>query len=276
MKGRNITAPCGQHGFTLIEILITVAILGMVSAILYGSFRTTLTTQTMVKKSQERWHVLRIGMTRMAREMSQAYVSLNENMMAKDRRTYFVSKQDFTVDELTFSSFSHRRLVAESNESDQCLIRYYGAPDPDDGRVTHLMRRETRRIENKPFDEIPGEAYILIPDVLGVHFQFYDKVNDTWLDEWDTTSMDGQPNRLPHRVRIYVTVEDERGEELTLVTEALPMLRDALNLAPPTIGSRTTTQGSGRRRSGLRSSSHTSGTPKASRRPGSGRYGNVR
>jgi general secretion pathway protein J len=253
-----------SQGFTLIEILVTVGILAMVSMILYGSFRETLDTQVRVQKSQERWHVLRIGLARMSRELSQAYVSLNENMAAKERRTYFVSKRDFAIDELTFSSFSHRRLIAESNESDQCLIRYYGAPDPDDPSVMNLMRRETRRIQNLPFEEIPGEAYVLIPDVEAVHYQFYDKVNDQWLEEWDTTSMDGQPNRLPHRVRIYVTVIDERGEELTLLTEGLTVLRDALNLAPPTAGGSYGRMGSGgSQRTGLgRSSVRTSGTPR--------------
>ena len=253
----------GSHarGFTLIEVLVAVFILAMISTILYGSFKTTLDTQVRVKKSQMRWHVLRVGVSRMVREFTQAYVSLNENLMATERRTYFVSEKGFDIDEVTFSSFSHKRLVANSAESDQCLIRYYGAPDPDDPNKLNLMRRETRRIQNEPFEEIPGESYILLEDVESVHYQFYDKPNDQWLEEWNTTSADGQPNRLPDRIRIYVTVIDEKGEELMLVTEARPALQDALNLTPPQQGGAIS--GSSSRRSsagGLRSSVRTSGS----------------
>lgn len=259
-----------ERGFTLIEILVAIFILTMVSSILYASFRTTLDTQIRVKESQIRWHVLRVGVSRMVRELTQAYVSLNENLMATDRRTFFVAEKSFDIDEVTFSSFSHKRLVANAAESDQCLIRYYGAPDPEDRGKTNLMRRETRRIQNEPFEDIPGEAYILIEDVQSVHYHFYDRPNDQWLEEWNTTSMDGQPNRLPDRIRIYVTVLDEKGKELMLVTEARPAMMDAINLAPPqTTGGTTapTSRGSSRT-GGPRSSVRTSGTPSTNVRRG--------
>ena len=228
----------GQRGFSLIEILVAVAIIGMMSVLLYGAFKDTFDTQTEVDRSQERWHVLRIGMSRMVRDLSMAYVSMNENMLEKDRRTYFVSKRGFDGDELTFTSFAHRRTVADAKEPDQCAIRYYLAPDPDDSGKTNLMRRETRRIAYKPFEDIPGESYILIEDVENISYEFFDPVKDEWTEEWDTTSVDGQPNRIPPRIRIFLTIKDEKGRDLTLVTEARIMLTDAVNLTPPARGGR--------------------------------------
>lgn len=251
-----------QQGFTIIEILVAVFILAMVSSILYGAFRTTMDTQVKVQESQMRWHILRVGVSRMVRELTQAYVSLNENLMEVDRRTYFIAEKSFNIDEVTFSSFSNRRLVAESAESDQCLIRYYGAPDPDNPRQMNLMRRQTRRIQNEPFEEIPGESYILIEDVRSVHYHFYDKPNDQWLEEWDTTAIDGQPNRLPDRIRIYISILDEKGDELTLVSEARPALIDALNMTPA--GSGATVRGAPAaptQQGGLPSTVRTGGTP---------------
>ena len=254
-----------QSGMTLLEILVAVAILAALSAILYGAFRETLKTQNEVKASQERWHVLRVGMARMARELSMAYVSLNQNMMVVERRTYFVSKRESDVDELTFSSFSHRRTVADARESDQSLIRYYGAPDPDDRSKINLMRRETRRLGEEEFDELVGESYILMENILSVHYEFYDPVQDEWKEEWDTTSMDGQPNRLPPRIRIYVTVKDEKDEDLTLLTEARITLTDAINFTPPTATTGVGAPGStSHSYGGLRSSRRTSGTPRTS------------
>lgn len=250
-----------QQGFTLLEVLVAVFILASLSTILYGAFKDTLFIQTKVQASQERWHVLRLGVNRMVRELEMSYVSLNQNMMAVLRRTYFSSKRQSDVDELTFSSLSHRRLVRNARESDQCVIRYYGAPDPDDRRKINLMRRETRRLEEKEFDEIMGESYVLIEDIVSLHYEFYDPVKDEWLEEWDTTTMDGQPNRLPPRIRIYLTVLDERGKEMTLLTEARLMLTDALNFTPPTSSSSSYGSSGSSQSRGLRSSQKTSGTP---------------
>ena len=38
---------------------------------------------------------------------------------------------------------------------------YYAEPDPIDRSAMNLMRRETRRLEQKDPRTIPGEAYIL-------------------------------------------------------------------------------------------------------------------
>ncbi len=252
--GLVVTPRSREGGFSLIEILVAVAIVGMMSVLLYGAFKDTFDTQTEVSRSQERWHVLRIGMSRMVRDLSMAYVSMNENMFEKDRRTYFICKKGFDGDELTFSAFAHRRTVADAKESDQSVIRYYLAPDPDDPRKTNLMRRETRRIAYKPFEDIPGESYILIEDVKGIFYEFYDPVKDEWTEEWDTTAVDGQPNRLPPRIRISLTVEDEKGRDLTLVTAARIILTDAVNLTPPARGGRFgPTMGGRGRRGGSRS-----------------------
>ncbi len=226
----------GAGGFSLIEILVVVAIFGMLSLMLYEAFRDTLKTERRVSRSQERWHVLRIALDRMARELSMAFVSLNENLNAPNRRTYFVAKKGFDGDELTFTAFAHRPFVENARESDSAAIRYFVAPDPEDPTKKDLWRRETRRLGYERFEDLPGETYVLVEDIQGISYEFYDNVKDEWVDEWDTTSLDGQPNRLPPRVRISLTVLDEKGRELTLVTEARIRLTDALNLSPPAVG----------------------------------------
>ncbi len=106
---------------------------------------------------------------------------------------------------------------------------------PWPGPSPQHLRRETRRLGYEPFEDLPGETYVLLEDIQGISYEFYDNVKDEWVEEWDTTSLDGQPNRLPPRVRIYLSVLDERGRPLTLVTEARITLTDALNLSPPAV-----------------------------------------
>jgi general secretion pathway protein J len=238
-----------QRGLTLLEVMISMAIMAGLFVVIYATFNSTRKTYAKVTKIQDRWHVVRNGMSRMTQDLSMAYVSLNENMSEVSRRTYFrYTKGDFG-DELRFSSFAHRRLYKDANESDQCIIQYFLAPDPDDPSKTSFFRRETRRLANEEPEKIPGEAFVLINDVVDVRYEFFDKTQDKWQDDWDTTALDGQPNRLPNRIRIFLTIHSEIGNEVVLVTQVAPALTDGIVLTPQTTGGAATGGGTTKGRS---------------------------
>ncbi len=225
-----------HRGMTLIEVLIAMAVMAGLFVVVYATFDRSRRTYKEVSAIQDRWHVIRSGMHRMTQDLSMAYVSTNENMAAVDRRTYFRLTNGNYGLELRFSNFAHRRLYKDADESDECIIQYFVAPDPDDASKNSLFRRETRRLENKDPYDIPGEAYVLIDNIVDVRYEFYDKPEDRWREEWDTTTVDGQNNRLPERIRIYLTIKDEKGREMTLVTQAQPRLMDALSFTPSGVG----------------------------------------
>lgn len=225
-----------QRGLTLLEVMISMAIMVGLFVIVYATFNSTRKTFAKVTKIQDRWHVVRNGMSRMTQDLNMAYVSLGENLNEVNRRTYFRYTKGDYGDELRFSSFAHRRLYKDANESDQCIIQYFLAPDPDDHSVTSLFRRETRRLAYEEPEKIPGEAYVLIDNVLDVRYEFFDKTQDKWEESWDTTAVDGQPNRLPNRIRVYLTIRSEIGNEVVLVTQVSPALTDGIVLSPGAAG----------------------------------------
>ena len=47
---------------------------------------------------------------------------------------------------------------------------------------------------------------------------------DCWKDSWDTESVDGQPDRLPERIKISITILDDQGRDLTLTTQTKVMM----------------------------------------------------
>ncbi len=224
------------RGMTLIEVLISMAVMAGLFVVVYATFDRSRRTYKEVSEIQDRWHVVRSGLHRMTQDLSMAYVSTNENLNAVVRRTYFRLTDGDHGPELRFSTFAHRRLYQDANESDQCVVQYFIAPDPDDGSKSSLFRRETRRLANLEPWEIPGAAYVLIDNVIDIRYEFFDKPEDRWREEWDTTTVDGQSNRLPHRVRIYLTIEDEHGKKRVLVTQAQPRLMDALSFTPSGVG----------------------------------------
>jgi len=107
-------------------------------------------------------------------------------------------------------------------------VTYYGARDPDDGRVTNLMRRETRRLQAEDPKGLPGESYVLCPDIAGLKFSYFDyrPSKREWQREWDTHSTDTQ--FLPSHVRITLTVVDERGQEVAYSTDARIQMTEKL------------------------------------------------
>ncbi len=201
-------------GFTLIEIMLALALLAFVTSLLWGTFAQTSRVKQRVEAAQERTHTVRVALMRMSREIEMAFVSNSEPVGVADRRTMFsgTSRSDF--DELRFSWFGHQRLRADAPEGDTSLVHYFTAPDPDDSTLTNLMRRETRRLEPKDPLMIPGETYLLCPAITRLKLAYYDYKQKDWREEWDTTKADGL-QYLPTQVRISLTVEDERGQPVT-------------------------------------------------------------
>lgn len=216
-----------ERGFTLMEILVSLAIVATMVTLIWGSFSMTARTKRKVEDIEDRYHQIRLAMTRMTREISMAFLSKNDVPGTQNPRTMFVGLSNSSVDDLTFSNLAHMRLREDAKESDQSVVRYYSAPDREDRRQTNLMRRESRRLgDEKPGEE--GPAYVMLEDVEELHFEYFDGPANEWKDTWNTRSADGMPDRLPTKVRIKLTVVDERGEEMTYITATRVFLKDPL------------------------------------------------
>lgn len=208
-----------QRGFTLAEILIAVAILAIVSSLVYGSFARTFEAREVVSRVQQRYHNVRSALERMSREISMAFIydCREIDTPTGERRmwTKFKVERAGKIDRMLFSSFSHLRLVRDSNESDQNVLEYYGEDDPDDPAVMNLMRREKVRIDGEP--ERDGRSQIMCHDIESLHFELWDEEQQEWLEEWDCTQVEHQ-NELPRLVRISLTLVNEHGAEMPFTT----------------------------------------------------------
>ena len=218
-------------GFTLIEVMLALAILGFVTTIMWGSFSQTVANKRAIESAQERTHSVRVALMRMTREIEMAYLSASENTAIAERRTFMIGSSHGDVDELQFSSFAHQRLRAGLAEGDTSLISYFGERDPDDRRVLNLMRRETHRLQAENPNAIAGESYILCPDVSRLKFQYYDQKLKEWENEWSTLNASGN-QYLPTHVRITLTVVDERGQEISYSTDARIQMTEKVDYKP--------------------------------------------
>ena len=82
--------PMRQTGFTLMEILIAVAILGMISMLSFGSIRGSVDASERAQKVTDRYHQIRQALARMSRELQSAYLSEHRNCDDPQNKTIFL------------------------------------------------------------------------------------------------------------------------------------------------------------------------------------------
>lgn len=212
-------------GLTLIEVMISMAVMSMIVVSVWSSFRGTLDGMKLTEDVQLRYSIVRNGLVRMQSELEMSYLSFNRPLDDVRHYTLFDVADSGKRDDLTFSSFAHLRVRKDANESDQTVLQYFIEKDPEDSTRTHLYRRETRRLTGDRADQFDEyfPAYVLIEDVEEFNVECWDERQREWLDEWRTTKNDMQPDRLPTRVRIAIKVRD--GDELVQFTAqaVLPM-----------------------------------------------------
>lgn len=222
-----------RAGVTLVEVMVATTIIAIVTSLMYTGFAQTALNKRRIESEVDRYHEIRMGLERMARELSMAYVSsqLNPNEALRPMLTAFVAKDDGSGSRVDFTSFSHRRLYRDAHESDQNELGYFVTDNPEDPSREVLARREQHRIDDDPLTG--GRVQILIDDVVRLELSFLDPISQEWVTTWDTTQATMQPARLPAQVLIRVTVPNVRGEghEQTFATRASFGIRYSLNHA---------------------------------------------
>ncbi|HEY3354380.1 MAG TPA: type II secretion system protein [Polyangia bacterium] len=223
MSARPATRAAGARaaaGFTVMELLLAMGIIATMTALLWASFAQTLRIKRYTDEAQDRYHTVSLALDRVARDLGMAYLSLNEMPSAMDRRTYFAYQTGMEV-RLDFSTLGHQHLYRDAREGDTAIVSYYLAPDPVDRQRLHLMRRESRRLVILPdLKKTMGESYVICPDVVSFKATFFDARQQEWRDDWNTTSADGQPNRLPWRVHVELGVRTDKGQVQVFSTDA--------------------------------------------------------
>lgn len=225
-------------GFTLIEVLVAIAVLAVLSMLLYGAFAGLKRTKEGVERVNDRQREARMAMARMVRELQTAYLSLHEPVPPTRpvQRTVFKAVSGTSGDRIDFASFAHRRLDRDSHESDQCEISYYMAANPDVPGVQDLLRRESSLIDLDP--EHGGRVEVLATDVDLFDLAFLEPMTIQWLESWDSTQAMGQLGRLPTQVRIILvlnggkrTARNREQSPIRLITKVSIPIQRALTFA---------------------------------------------
>jgi general secretion pathway protein J len=225
-----------RRGLTLLEVLVSIAILAMISLLAYGAFDGLSKSKQGLSRVNERFHEARGAMRRIAHELSSAYLSLHQpvnNPAMIVSRTAFVARDTMPADRLDMTTFSHRRVTANARESDQNELSYFGSPDPSNSSKIDLARREQAVVDYDP--QRGGTVQVLVEDIELFDLKFLDPVSGLWTDSWDSNNATAQYNRLPAQVRITLQLKGRPGVRPVRLEQkvTVPMQTPLMFALPP-------------------------------------------
>ncbi len=228
--GRGVYRP-RSRGLALVEVLIATAVLAFIATLIYGALSNMRTSRQAIARITDRYREGRLAMSRMTRELQSAFLSLHKPLDPSllVQQTIFVGHPSSPGDRLDFTSFAHRRLDANSAESDQAEISYFVMEDPEQPGVYDLVRRVDPVLDLEP--DGGGRVDVLATDVDLFKLEYLDATTGLWQEEWDSTQATGQLDRLPPQVRILLVLNggarrgsDRAREPIKLSTAVvLPM-----------------------------------------------------
>jgi general secretion pathway protein J len=218
-----------SRGFTLVEVLVALAILLVVSVAVYRTLSLTFQTREKVTALNERYQEGRQVMNRLAREIRMSFLRQPvDRQLRETTDSNWVTKFKGEEDELYFATTAHLRLAANAKESDEAEVAYFlKSGDSRKYRGKTLYRRESKRIDDKP--DKGGTIWPVIEGVKELKIEYWDDRKEigesSWSRSWDSDDDPKNP-LLPARVRITLVLESDNDRRpIRFVTEAAPKIR---------------------------------------------------
>lgn len=240
----------GRGGFTLLEITITIAILGVIMTIVYGVFAQTLSAKARTEEVSDEFTSARSALGRITQDLSNARVTGGSGTPAASgtpgtaqaqptptpasskaflpQLGLFLgrprSEQRMPVDDLAFTATIRRPTAITYGATDSGIVHYFLARLPETESLG-LFREAIYSLSGEAFDpDEPNPAYttLVLPNVIGLQFRFFD--GKEWGGEWDSTNSRDFA-AAPFAVEVTLTASNPRGEAETYQTAVdLPLL----------------------------------------------------
>lgn len=200
-----------KSGFTLIEVLIAVAITVIVLTMLYSSFSQLITAKRRVETENELIQEANTILLKMRHDLVNAFPRGNINTATSSSAyPYFIGRLEGENSRIVFTSFA-KDPTHYSTQSGQSEISYYLVPLHGEGEnMFALMRKDNYWIGN---DEA-GAAYPISERVLSFRVNFLDERSPVSASEqrvwaWDSSVMRG----FPKAVQVQIVLVGYGGQE---------------------------------------------------------------
>jgi len=189
-------------GFTLIEMVVGVAISSIMLLMLYTSYRTTLSIVKRVSGYAEFYENINLAIKKIDSDISNCYFK-------KEGTAHFICTTVDNNSKLNFVTINHKDISMKGDlkrPNPDCDIKevgYYLIKDKDYQDINLLIKREQSNYDKDP--EGGGEQNIILENVVSLKFNF--KQNNDWVDKWDSR----QNSLYPEAVKTTLVVKNYEG-----------------------------------------------------------------
>ncbi len=216
-------------GFTLLELLISVSVLTVIVAMVYGSFTSVTNSMALARDSADRLRFRQIVWQNLSRNLQGVYV---DAAGLQPEYQFLGERADGPygpADSLRFatslplpgarslpgiSKWVTYELVdhAEVGDTVAALLPY----DENRPGSILLIREEPMQLESQDFvagaRDAQWDVYERAVPVASMSLQYYDSVQQEWVEQWDSL----EERRLPGGIWIQISfprTDEERAEE---------------------------------------------------------------
>lgn len=189
-------------GYTLIEILVAILILGIVLSAVYASYTATFRIVRDRQQDAGVYGMARTALDRMARDLQSA-ASWSGSFTFKTR-SYTLGNREFL--RLTFRSAAHIAF-GETDAPAGIAVIEYGVEEGPEG---YALLRSDDLYRDPEKEAAPTDGFLLCNRVESLAYAFYDESGRRH-ESWDsgTTTIETQKNRVPAAVVIRLSLMNE-------------------------------------------------------------------
>ena len=206
MSDRPLIPHSCSRGFTLLEILIAIAILSIVLSTIYAAYSGTLTVIKELDDDSRAYSMARMTLDRMNRDLSS---------LQRFENGFFLQSQKSTMASREFGSlafWSAAHLVFGEDElfGSPSSIAYFVKEDKNGG--FSLWRSDVAETRPSPDQKTDG-GVIICQNLQAINYKFYDESGQEH-NAWDTASLsDTQKGKPPVLVQIELVLANARDVE---------------------------------------------------------------
>ncbi|MFC1867803.1 prepilin-type N-terminal cleavage/methylation domain-containing protein [Thermodesulfobacteriota bacterium] len=196
-----------MKGFTLLEILVSLALLSIIMAAVYGAYTSSVSNIQQARYESEAWQTARIAIDRMGKDLESSFMGTQGNMVSKGMEI-----KGRPADSISFTTLTHLVLNETDPQTDLCQVDYYVAEAEGNNYLTLFRSEKVIVAQGVSLDARVQEMAGM---VTGLEIDFQDNKGASFTER--TTRED-----LPSLIRIRLRLEDRLGREHEFMTSIHP------------------------------------------------------
>jgi prepilin-type N-terminal cleavage/methylation domain-containing protein len=207
----------GVPGFTMIEVIVSTALMSVILSAGYFCFLSGTASQKIIESRREMIQSARVAMAIISADLRSAYpLSKEKDLVGMDRIL-----DGIHADNIDFATLNYQPRAP--GEGDFCEVSYFVRKEEVSGSFS-LCRRRDPGLDPEPFSG--GEVDVIARGIEGLQLTYYDGFE--WFDEWgdprntkrgeitwlDPNNLSGMPEAVQITIKLVPDADPSRDANL--------------------------------------------------------------